>query len=51
MKKIKLLIVTLVVLFSSTTSSYCVDHNYYLSDIQQSLSRWTGVAVISEGRI
>ncbi|PKP20020.1 MAG: hypothetical protein CVU04_04755 [Bacteroidetes bacterium HGW-Bacteroidetes-20] len=51
MKKIKNLIVLLVVLFSSTLSSYCVDHNYYLGDIQQSLFRWTGVAVTSEGRI
>lgn len=51
MKKIKLLIVVLVVLFSSTTSSYGVDHNYYLGEVQQSLSRWTGVAVTSEGRM
>jgi sugar lactone lactonase YvrE len=51
MKKINLLIVTLVVLFSSTTISYGVDHNYYLGEIQQSYSRWTGVAVTSEGRM
>jgi sugar lactone lactonase YvrE len=51
MKKIKLLIVMLVVLFCSTTSSYGVDHNYYLGEVQQSLSRWTGVAVTGEGRM
>lgn len=51
MKKIKLLIVTLVVLFSATASSYGVDHNYYLGEIQQSLSRWTGVAVSNDNRM
>lgn len=51
MKKIKLLIVSLFVLFSITANSYGADHNYYLGEIQQSLSRWTGVAVTSEGRM
>ncbi len=50
MKTVKLLLTTIIVL-TIMKSSFALEQNYYLGIVQQSTTRWTGVAVTSEERV
>jgi sugar lactone lactonase YvrE len=50
MKTVKLLLTTIIAL-TIMKSSFALEQNYYLGVVQQSSTRWTGIAVTDEERV